>query len=142
MNTSLTVDETNIYADDGVSVTTTRIMVIGTTYAVRNVTSVKMTAVPGPVETSAKIRLVGIGVGLTLGSFIMMAVDASVGRMVMVIGVAVFLVGLVVPGKPRPWIYNVVIATAGGEVSVFGSTDQKRILAIVEGINQAIIMYK
>src|SRR4051794_1150422 len=35
--------EENIYSDDNVSVTTARIVISGTTYALRNITSVRMT---------------------------------------------------------------------------------------------------
>ena len=136
------MDEKSIYADDSVSVTTARVVVVGTTYAVRNITSVKMTAVLGPVNASAKTKLIGSGIGLALASLIWMAIDTKVGRIMMVIGIIVFLVGLVVPGKPRAQIYNVVLATSAGEVSVFASTDQNRILTIVQSINEAIIMYE
>ncbi len=38
--------EETIYSDNNVSVTTTRVMISGTTYALRNITSVKMAMTP------------------------------------------------------------------------------------------------
>jgi hypothetical protein len=50
--------EERIYADDNVSVTTARIVVSGTTYALRNITSVRMTStVPSKMGPIAGLKI-------------------------------------------------------------------------------------
>jgi hypothetical protein len=54
------VAEENIYSDSDVSVTTARIIVSGTTYALRNITSVKMTETAGNSGCAVALIIVGL----------------------------------------------------------------------------------
>jgi Family of unknown function (DUF6232) len=52
--------EENIYSDSDVSVTTTRIIVSGTTYPLRNIMSVKMTETAGNSGCAVALIIVGL----------------------------------------------------------------------------------
>src|SRR4029450_2291278 len=52
--------EENIYSDSDVSVTTARIIVSGTTYALSNITSVKMTETAGNSGCAIALIIVGL----------------------------------------------------------------------------------
>jgi len=83
--------EENIYSDNNVSVTTARIIVSGTTYALRNITSVKMTATKGEPVIPVVLMIVGVivvGVGLFADTVYLSIKRLIVGGLLLAGGIA------------------------------------------------------
>jgi len=138
-----TTDET-IYADDAVAVTTTRVIIWGTTYALRNITSVRMTFTPPRVAGAIFLLIAGlivVLVALAIGSFV------DVGRSLYpLIGVYVFAgaiiaIAILLMAKAKP-MYHVNLFSASGEVHALTSKNRAYIEHIVASINGAIVKCK
>jgi hypothetical protein len=121
--------EQEIYKDEIVTVTTTRAILGGTTYAVANITSVRQLQEPGAlgvVMLGLALAVVGGALLDFLGST---AVALALG------GVAIAIGGLIVR-KPRHWV---LVGTAGAESRAIFSYDKSWTTSVVEALNQAII---
>jgi len=128
-----------IYADNAVAVTSTRVVIGGTTYALRNITSVKM-AFSSP-------DFIGPVCLLLFGAFILFltlipwspqnykpVLGAVLGGGI--IGLAILLMCSL---KPR---YHVGIASAAGEIHALTSKDQAYVERIVLSVNEAIVKHQ
>lgn len=130
------MSEEVIYSDNTVSVSTSRIVISGTTYALRNITSVKMTF--APAKTGCAVALIVLGALILVGGL------AQGGQTI--IG-AVFG-GAIVGGLGFLWLrsckadYFVTIASSSGEVRALTSKDKAYVEKIVGAINDAIIRYR
>ncbi len=103
-------------------VTTTRIVVSGQTFAVRNITAVKM--------VSGKFSLwhvLGIAVGIALAS-----IDASMHYGLPLIFLVAFM------GWKSSRVRTIFLSTSGGEVQVWKSSDDKAAHAFSAAIADAI----
>jgi hypothetical protein len=123
--------EIGFYCENGVRVTSTRLLVGSTTYAMANITSVR-TSVAQP---SRKGPLLVILVGLVL-----LLIAANSHAMA---GMA-FVSALIIAGGIFWWtsqkaIYAVRIASSSGESSPITSVNEERIDRIVQAINEAIV---
>jgi hypothetical protein len=133
------VAEENIYSDSDVSVTTARIIVSGTTYALSNVTSVRMTETAG--NSGCAVAL--IIVGLISFSFAVLSIVDGTGPVLLALLIAG---GLLAGGMA--WLrsvkstFHVTIASSSGEMRVFSSPNRPHIETIVGAINEAIIWYR
>jgi hypothetical protein len=133
------VAEENIYSDSDVSVTTTRIIVSGTTYALSNITSVKMTKTAG--NSGCAVAL--IIVGLISFSFAFLSSAHGTGPVVLPL---LFAGGLLAGGMA--WLrsvkptFHVTIASSSGEIRALSSLNRSYIETIVGAINEAIIRYR
>lgn len=107
----------------GITVSTTRFVAQGQTYAMANITSVKVG------ETAPK-RGTSIALGLA-GVILLMAGAVFWG--IVALGIAVFVWYYMKP------TYNLLITTAGGEASAMQSEYRDEIETIVSALNQAII---
>ncbi len=108
-----------------VKITPARVVCVGSTYVVANITSVK-------AVSDNRFRLGGIGVAV-VGFFIALGGTATtifVGLSAMVGGTL-----LAVFGKET----HVVITTGAGEQEAFTSRDEKAALAVASAINLAIM---
>jgi len=131
--------EETVYSDNNVSVTTARIIITGTTYALRNITSVKMTMTPA--DQGCAIVLLIFGILVLLGAVGAFSARAGSGM------VTLFFAGGIIAGailwlrscKPS---YHVAIASASGEAHAFTSKDKSYIEKIVASINDAIVRYQ
>ncbi len=136
------ITEETIYSDRGVSVTTARIMIRGTTYAVRNITSVEMISVPPIRRGPVALMVVGILGLLILGT--MLSEDAPVRVQDMLI---LAVVCAVTAGAGGWWAYMlksdyyVVLSSASGEIRALTSKDPKYIERIIAAINEAIVRH-
>jgi hypothetical protein len=136
--------ENVIYSDNLIEITTARILIDGTTYALRNVTSVKMT-IKSPKN--------GLRIGLSIFSFILgisgcaaVRVGAEMGNWgVALTGVLLFLIGLSFNREsrrmPKKAEYNVVITSGSGESNALTSENRSYIKNIISRINEAIASY-
>ena len=120
-----------IYADESVTVTTNRVSIQGTTYALRNITSVKMEATK-PGFGCAVVPIV-LGVLILIGSVVgnSLFVAVFIGGVPVAVGVFLLLT--------RKPIFHVRISSASGEVKALSSQDQVYIERIVKSINAAIV---
>ena len=106
------MSEDTIYADKNVSVTTARVIILGTTYALRNITSVKMTVTPAKRGCAA--GLLGIGVFGTFVSFAGYTQDTAGAALVaLVIGGVMVAAGILWMLFLKP-AYSVTIASSAG----------------------------
>jgi hypothetical protein len=133
------VAEENIYSDSDVSVTTTRIIVSGTTYPLRNITSVKMTETAG--NSGCAVAL--IIVGLISFSFAVLSIVDGTGPVLLAL---LFAGGLLAGGMA--WLrsvkstFHVIIAGSSGEIRALSSLNRPYIETILGAINEAISRYR
>ena len=132
------MSEDIIYSDNNVSISTSRIVIGATTYALRNITSVKMSFTPA--KSGCAIALIVLGAIVLLASL-----GGGNGAGSAVMGL---LVGAVIAGGGVLWMrsnkteYNVMIASSSGEAKALSSTNKSQIETIVGAINDAIIKYR
>jgi hypothetical protein len=126
------MDEETIYSDQEISISTSRIVIRGTTYALRNISSVKMTV--EPAKTGCAIALIIGGVVWAIG------IMGSKGG----VAPALFLGGILIVGGVV-WLtaakaeYYVTIVNNAGEVRAHKSKNKQYIDKIVEAINEAMV---
>ena len=129
------MDEETIYSDNDVSVSTSRIVVRGTTYALRNISSVRMTTTPA--RRGCAIVLIIAGAILFFA-----IVGAKNG-----VAPAIILGGLTITAgvfwfRAAKDDYHVTIASNSGEVHAHTSKNQGYIRKIVDAVNDAIVRYR
>ncbi|QKM52186.1 DUF6232 family protein [Burkholderia glumae] len=115
--------ETVFLQHGNVTVTNTRFIVPGQTYAMSNVTSIKH------VE-KAPSRALGVFVAI-VGLLLLFA-------KVWVFGLAAIAIGVFVAWNAKGQ-YDVVLHTASGEVRAFQSPDRGLVQQIVSALNQAVV---
>lgn len=132
------VAEETIYSDNMVTVTGTRIVVGRTTYALRNVTSVKMVSTPPQIGGAILLLIFG---SLILLAALMPLNDTKAPSSVYVIG-GVMIVGAVLWMFTAKTHFHIGLSTASGELHVLTSKDKAYIQRIVQCINDAIVRYQ
>ena len=115
------MEERVILNDGGVVITATRAVFGSTTYAIRNLTSVRSSAKKDP----AVAALVALAIGA-------LAVFANP-----FFGVPILAIGAWALWK-RKTTYSVVLATSGGETSALDSQDADEVQRVVAALNEAI----
>lgn len=131
--------EQRIYFDDVVAVTTTRVIVGETTYALRNITSVRMTYTPRKVLGAFLLLFFGLLLLLVGYMSIHTKTPAPIG--IYVIGGAMVIAGilLMVTAKTS---YHVKLSSAAGRFHALTSNSRAYIEKIVASINEAIVKYQ
>ena len=132
-------EKETIYSDNNVSVTTTRVMITGTTYALRNITSVKMAMTPA--NKGCAIILLITGACVLLAAFGIMGQNAGSGFGALIFAVAI-LAGAIFWLRSLKPTYHVAISSSSGEARALSSGDQGYIAKIVQSINDAIVKYQ
>lgn len=129
--TALGKEETTFYSDDGgVRVTSARLIIGSTTYAMLNITSV-MRAVEPPKRIGPLLFLIG-------GLFIFGGGLSGSDLSAVVWGVLLLGIGVFWWWKQKPQ-YHLRIASASGEANAVTSPDKDRVDKIVQAVNEAII---
>jgi uncharacterized protein DUF6232 len=129
------MSEEIIYTDNNVSVSTSRVIISGTTYALRNITSVKMTFTPA--RQGCAIVLIILGV-----LFVLCLVGVKGGA------APGLIIGAVLVGAGVLWLraakpdYHVAIASSAGERPAMTHKDKAYIEKVVDAINEAIVRYR
>jgi len=124
------VNETVIYQDNLVTVTTTRAVLQGTTYAMANITSVRELVQPSSAGCLAAVAAV-------VGLLALAALRSDVAIGLLVLSLAAILGGVAWAGRhPIHWVS---IGTAGAETRAISSPDKEWVRKVVEAINTAII---
>jgi len=130
------MSEEVIYTDQNVSVTTSRLIISETTYALRNITSVKTTV--EPAKRGCATILVIVGPLILFGSIVNEGGANFIG------GLMIFLI---LVGAGILWfiasknVYYVSIASSSGEAKALASKDRSYIKKVVDAINEAIVRY-
>jgi hypothetical protein len=136
------VTEEVLFQNDHVSVTPSRVLVGSTTYALRNITSVRVSATR---DADTRVLAILVGgflvwillsgllslVGVAIGGFVFLAV------LVFSIWLSYFCLYSYIPAPKT--IYHCVLATSGDEVQALSSTDFSFIEGVVNAISNAII---
>lgn len=131
--------ETEIYQGSNVRVTNQRVVVDSTTYAVRNVTSVRAQTTPPNRRWAVIFLLVGAGLTLT-GGMLVYDVVTDVSASVFGLGIACLAIGVLL-WRLGKTIHAAVTTTSAGEVPVLESEDAEEVRQIVDAINTAIIQH-
>lgn len=131
--------EETIYSDNAVAVTNTRVIILGTTYALRNITSVRMTYTPPRVLGTILLLIFGLIILLTGVLSIHTNAPAPIG--VYLIGGAM-VVGAILMMVTAKTSYHVNLSSAAGEVHALTSKKRAYIEQIVASINKAFVKYQ
>lgn len=131
-------DET-LHSDANVSVTTTRVIVRGTTYALRNITSVRMAFTPPKMGCS--IALLIFGILLLLSALVSFSRDIGSGIVVLLFAGAM-IGGAILWMRSLKNEYHVFIASSSGEANALSSKDRAYIEQIVNSINDAMVKHR
>ncbi|HEY5233035.1 MAG TPA: DUF6232 family protein [Verrucomicrobiae bacterium] len=131
--------EETIYSDNAVAVTNTRVIIWGTTYALRNITSVRMTYTPPRVLGAILLLVLGL-------IFLLAAILAIHSRAPAPIGVYILggamVIGAILMMVTAKTSYHVNLSSAAGEVHALTSKKRAYIEQIVLNINKAIVKYQ
>ena len=127
-------DETAIYSDSVVAVTRTRVIIGGTTYALRNVTSVRMAFTPPRVGRAIALLVFGL---LVLLATFMPFNDAKAPPGIYIVAGAIISVAIlwIITAKTR---FHVGLSTTSGELHVLTSKEKAYVERVVRSINHAI----
>jgi uncharacterized membrane protein YvbJ len=131
--------EETIYSDNRATVTTTRVIFGETTYALRNITSVRLVST-SPKSGCAVIFLI-LGILGLLASFAVFTENISQGIQVVIIAGIMLMIGIVWLRSLKP-TYHVSIATSSGENNALSAPDKAYIENIVKSVNDAIVKYR
>lgn len=133
MNTSNS--EETIYSDSEVTVTTARVLCAGTTYAIGNITSVKMRDTP----PNAIPTLVAIAIGICGLVTALARLEFNAGVVFLfVVGIALIAFAVRHVHQLTP-DYHLLISSSSGEVRAFTSKDRQQVEQIVAAVNEAIV---
>jgi hypothetical protein len=130
--------EETIYSDNAVTVTGRRIIIWGTTYALRNVTSVS--TISTPPRMVKPILLLIVGVCILLLTFIPLN-DSKAPVGVYIIAGAM-IVGAILWMVTAKTHFHIGLSTASGELHVLTSKDKAYVQRVAQNINEAIVRYK
>jgi len=128
-----------IYSDNAVIVTNMRVIIGGTTYALRNITSVKMLFTPSRLVKP--ILLLIVGLLILLAAFVPLNENAPAPGGVYVIAGAMI-------GSAILWMcgaktkYHVGLSSASGEVHALTSKNKVYIERVVLSVNEAIVKHQ
>ena len=117
-----------LYTDPSVSISTSRIVVSGTSYGLRNITSLRMISTRPKLAYGIALIVAGIiwAVGI-IGS-----IGGFVGAIILGGGTVAIGVWLLRP------MYHLIVVSSSGEAQVLSSPDPAYITKVVEAINNAI----
>ena len=131
------MSEEIIYQDQTVLVSTARVQIDGTTYALRNLTSVRMTS-ERPSSGCAALMTTG-------GGCLIIAAFAQFGKSD---ALAIGVLGLFCALLGWAWLaslkttYSVFLLSSAGERPALSSPKEDYVKGIVAAINEAIIRYR
>ena len=131
--------EDAIYSDNAVVVTNMRVIIGGATYALRNVTSVKMLF--SPPRLVKPILLLIVGLMILLAAFMPINENAPAPASAYVIAGIMIAVAIVWICKAKTK-YHVGLSSASGEVHALTSTNKSYIEQVVLSINEAIVKHR
>jgi Family of unknown function (DUF6232) len=131
--------EETIYSDNAVVVTNMRVIIGGATYALRNITSVKMLFTPPRLVKP--ILLLIVGSMIMFAAFFPINENAPAPASVYIIAGAMILGAILwmCSAKTR---YHVGLLSASGEIHALTSKKRAYIERVVLSVNEAIVKYR
>lgn len=147
------MSEDTIYADSTVSISTARLVINGTTYPLRNITSVKVGVTEVRSNGGKGCALGAVGCGgilvLTAGSAVLVTLaesgltrDAGIGLVPLLVAGSILTVSIIWLRSAKPKVdttFHVTIAASSGEAHALSSKDLSYVEKVVKHINDAII---
>jgi hypothetical protein len=132
--------ETVILERDGVTITTKRAVIQGTTYPIASLSAVSLAKVPAPVGCMV-ITALGFGVGglVMTAAGVAGGTDASMGFTVFGLTMLVAMILVAVMIRRARGTYVVRLHTAGLQTDALKSNDADLANAINSALNEAII---
>lgn len=127
-------EEEIIYSDPKASISTSRVVIDGKTYALRNITSVKMSVTPAKRGCAIVLLIFGL-----LMVVICLANKGAAGGAV--VGAIILGIGVLAATSAKEQ-YHVSIASSSAESHALTSKDRSYIEKIVGAVNEAIIRYR
>ena len=131
------MSEETIYSDENVNITTARVMFGSTTYALRNITSVKTTFTTPRIGCAIMLLVVGGVLVFAAFGFIQSA-GVETGIPGLVFSICMVIAGILWLLRAKK-TYHIAIATSAGEHRALSSKDEGYIDKIVESVNDAIV---
>lgn len=119
------MEETTFFNDGGLTVTNSRFVVPGQTYAMSGVTSIRTEEYPPSRKWPSIIT--GLGLLLVLG-----------GKDTIIAALILIAIG-VVWWRSQKTTYRIVLSSASGETDAFTSADEKYVDNLVNALNDAIV---
>lgn len=119
------MEETTFFNEGGLTVTNSRFVVPGQTYAMSGVTSIRTEECPPSRKWPSIIT--GLGALLVLG-----------GKDTIIAAIILIAIG-VVWWRSQKTTYNIFLSSASGETDAFNSTDEEYVGNLVGALNDAII---
>ena len=135
----LQAKEETIYSDNAVIVTNMRVIIGGATYALRNITSVKMLFTPPRLVKP--ILLLIVGLMILLAAFMPINENAPAPAGVYVIA-GMMIGGAILWMCSAKTIYHVGLSSASGEIHALSSKNKADIERVVLSINEAIVKHQ
>ena len=132
--------EEKIYLDNVVAITTTRVIVGGATYALRNITSVSMTFTPPRVLGLVLLLFVGIVI-FFVGEFLSYGGNSPTA-IIAFVAAGIIVCGTIFEMCRAKSTYHVCLASAAGEVHALSSKNRAYIERIVLSVNEAIAKHQ
>lgn len=132
--------EEKIYRDNLVAITTTRVIVGGTTYALRNIASVSMTLTPPRVLGLILLLFIGIII-FFVGEFLFCG-GSSPTAIIAFVAAGLIVCGTIFEMCRAKSTFHVCLASAAGEIHALSSKNRAYIEQIVVSVNEAIARYK
>jgi len=131
--------EQEIFTDKNVRVTNARIIIGGTTYALRNITSVKVASTP-PKKGGANKLFFFSALGF-IGGLVWFFVggDPRTPSLILIAASAIFAVLSILWSRSLKTMYHLMVTSSSQEVDALSSFDKDYISIIVEKINEAIV---
>ena len=126
------MDEKTFFNEGNVTVTNSRFIVPGQTYAMSGITSVSKWI----QKPSLKWPLILILVGAL---FIIIPLFAGGGALWYLIGIVLIGIGIFLLIRNKP-VYSVILSSASGEADAINSKDEDFIDRIVQALNDAIVV--
>jgi hypothetical protein len=136
---SIPPKEETFYSDDTVVVTNMRIIIRGATYALRNITSVKMLFTPPRLVKP--ILLLIVGLMILLAAFMPINENAPAPASAYIIAGAM-IVGAILWMCSAKTMYHVNLWSASGEVHALSSINRTYIERVILSINEAIAKHQ
>ena len=127
--------EETIFSDKVVAVTTTRVIIWGTTYPLRNISSVRMTFTSPQIGWPILLIIFGIFI-LFMAAHPLNGDKAPIGVFIIAYGM---IAGAILWMALARTHFHVDLTSTSGEIHVLTSKDKAYIQRVVESINEAIV---
>ena len=132
------LDET-LHSDSSVLVTTARLVLFGTTYPVRNITSVRATI--SPTDQGPAVSLLIFGALITIAGFVCISSLGSSSLWIVLLGIVAVTLAILWMRRGKA-AYHIFITTSAGEIQAMKTFNKQYLQTVLSSINTAIARYR